>query len=275
VTVNAAYAAAGLPVRIGTSGYSYKDWVGPFYPPGTKATQQLEYYAGRFDCLELNVTYYRIPDAKLLSGIAQRTPPGFDFVVKLHGDLTHKQSRDRAIDQAFHAALQPLREAGKLRGLLAQFPHAFRNTQENRAFLTQLRERFPDDPLFVELRRLEWGIEPVYAFLRQWQLGWVSVDEPALPGLLPPLALATTDTAYVRFHGRNAAHWYAGGPSASSRYDYLYSETELREWAEKIRNLVAETRQTYVFFNNCHAGQAPANAQAMKDLLLQLWESGR
>lgn len=254
-------------VRVGTSGYSFRDWIGPFYPPGTRPEQQLEFYARRFDCLELNVTFYRIPDAKLLAGIERRTPPGFDFVVKLHGDVTHKRTVDPALDRAFHEAVQPLRDAGKMRGLLAQFPYSFRNNQENRGYLARLRDRFPDDPLFVEVRRAEWAAEPVFDFLAKLQLGYVAVDEPALPGLVPPVARATTDVAYVRLHGRNAATWYARGEASSDRYDYLYSDDELREWAEKIRALLQDVRQTYVFFNNCHAGQAPANAQAMKDLL--------
>src|SRR4029450_10582039 len=112
-------------VRIGTSGYSFKDWVGPFYPAGTRPEQQLEYYAQHFDCLELNVTYYRIPDPKLLSGIEQRTPPGFEFIVKLHGDVTHARSGDSDIDRAFHDSVQPLLEADKMKGFLAQFPYSF------------------------------------------------------------------------------------------------------------------------------------------------------
>jgi uncharacterized protein YecE (DUF72 family) len=254
-------------VRVGTSGYSFKDWVGPFYPPGTRPEQQLERYVEHFDCLELNVTYYRIPDVKLLAGLERRTPPGFEFVVKLHSDVTHKRSHDPDIDRAFRDAVQPLEDAGKMKGYLAQFPYSFHNTQESRAYLAGLQARFPSAPLFVEFRHASWLAEPVLPFLRHAGLRWVSVDEPQLPHLLPPRARASGDLGYVRLHGRNAAHWYAGG---ALRYDYRYNEAELQEWAQKIRQLVEETRQVYVFFNNCHAGQAPANAQAMKDLLAQV-----
>src|SRR6188474_1537981 len=176
-----------LPVRVGTSGYSFKDWVGPFYPPGTKPDEQLQHYVQHFDCLELNVTYYRIPDAQLIAGIEQRTPSGFEFIVKLHGDITHKRSADPALDRQIRDALVPLQEAGKMHGLLAQFPYSFHNTQENRAFVAGLRQRFPDDPLFVEFRRAEWARPPVFAFLENLGLGWVSVDEPQLAGLVPPI----------------------------------------------------------------------------------------
>jgi uncharacterized protein YecE (DUF72 family) len=258
-------------VRVGTSGYSFKDWVGPFYPVGTKPAEQLEIYARRFDCLEVNVTYYRVPDAKLMEGMHRRTPSGFDFMVKLHGDMTHKQSHDPELYRTFREAMRPLQDAGKLQGLLAQFPYGFKNTQVNRGFLAELRERLPDAPLFVEFRHAGWIVEPVFPFLQHLRLGYVSVDEPALPGLVPPVARATTDVGYVRLHGRNAAKWYAGGErGGSERYDYLYSEQELQDWVLKIRQMVQEARQVYVFFNNCHAGKAPVNAQAMKDLLSQL-----
>ena len=253
-------------VRVGTSGYSFKDWVGPFYPPGTRPPEQLEYYATAFDCLEVNVTYYRIPDAKLLAGMERRTPAGFAFVVKLHGDITHRMSRDPALDAAFHEALKPLHAAGKMHGLLAQFPWGFRNTQANRAHVASLRERFAGESVFVEFRRDEWATPPVFAFLRGLELSWVSVDEPALPGLVPPVAVATTDTPYVRLHGRNAQQWYAGD-AAGSRYDYSYTESELREWAVKVKALARDARRTFVFFNNCHGGQAPANARTFQGLL--------
>ncbi len=256
-------------VRVGTSGYSFKDWVGSFYPPGTKPAEQLPYYARHFDCLEVNVTYYRVPDAALLQSMLQRTPVGFDFLVKLHGDMTHKRSRDDALYKEFNAALAPLVDAGRLQGLLAQFPYSFKNTQENRAFLAEMCERVAPQRVFVEFRHAGWIVEAIFPWLRQLDVGYVCVDEPDLPGLVPPVLRATTDVGYVRLHGRNAVTWFDAGPDKGDRYDYLYSDTELREWVHKIRQLVQETRTTYVFFNNCHAGKAPANAQALKDLLAQ------
>ncbi|MFQ5600656.1 MAG: DUF72 domain-containing protein [Candidatus Krumholzibacteriia bacterium] len=272
--VSAARAASRGPgrpaeVRVGTSGYSFKDWIGPFYPPGIRPTEQLVFYAQHFDCLEVNVTYYRVPDARLLASMSQRTPEGFDFMVKLHGDMTHRQSHDDDLYRQFNDALRPLQDSGRLQGLLAQFPYSFKNTQGNRAFLGELRQRFPEHPLFVEFRHTDWIVEPVFPFLRNLEIGYVSVDEPALRGLVPAVARATTEVGYVRLHGRNAQTWYGSGPGGGDRYDYLYSEEELREWVQKIRQLLVETRKTYVFFNNCHAGKAPANAQAMKELLEQ------
>jgi len=256
--------------RVGTSGYSFKDWVGPFYPPGIRATDQLGFYARHFDCLEVNVSYYRVPDARLFESMAQRSPNGFAFVVKLHGDMTHRSSADDALYERFRRALVPLDERAALHGLLAQFPYRFRNTQANRAFVAGLRDRFDGRPLYVEFRHASWILEATFDWLRKLGIGYVSVDEPPLPGLVPPVACATTNVGYVRLHGRNALNWFAAGERTGDRYDYLYGEKELREWAARIRNLSADTRQIFVFFNNCHRGQAPANARTMQTLLAEL-----
>ena len=119
----------------------------------------------------------------------------------------------------------------------------------------------------MEFRRAEWDRPETFDFLREHGIGYCCVDEPNLPGLLPPTAIATTDIAYVRFHGRNATTWWGG--EGSLRYDYDYREGELREWVQKIRDLADRARQTYVFFNNCHAGHAAQNARLMKELLLR------
>ncbi len=106
-------------------------------------------------------------------------------------------------------------------------------------------------------------------WLRERSLGYCAVDEPALPGLVPPVVHLTTDVGYVRFHGRNEATWWASGrgTGGGDRYDYDYSERELNEWVLRIADLAAKAKQTYLFFNNCHAGQAARNARLMEELL--------
>lgn len=254
-----------MDIRIGTSGYSFRDWVGTFYPPGTRPGAMLDYYAGRFSTLEVNVTYYRIPSAGAFRRMADRTPPDFDFIVKAHGDMTHKRSLDAALYDEFRRAIEPLREAGKFRGVLAQFPWGFRRTVENRRFLASLHEAMGGLPLFVEFRHASWLDEKVYEALAERGIGYCSVDEPQLEGLLPPEARLTTDTGYVRFHGRNAETWWGGG---GDRYNYDYSEAELREWAAKIQALSDRANRVYIFFNNCHAGHAAKNARLMEQMML-------
>ncbi len=294
---------AGATLLIGTSGYSFPDWVGPFYPPGIERSKMLDFYAREFPVVEVNATYYRIPPPATLRAMERKTPAGFEFVVKAHHDMTHERSLDPALYQAFARAVEPVQEAGKLHGLLAQFPYSFHRTPEHERFLAALKGRLPDVPLFVEFRHRSWVEDGVWELLESEGLGYVSVDEPDLPGLVPPIARVTGPEriGYVRLHGRNKSNWWrnpergrpdrgkaaepvtaaefgplfaavappAPGPSGASsdRYDYLYSEAELNEWVGKIREMSTKAKKTFVFFNNCHVGQAATGAKLMRRLL--------
>ncbi len=256
-------------VMIGTSGYSFPDWVGPFYPPGLASNQFLPYYAQHFTIVEVNVTYYRIPPPQTLEQMQRKTPPGFRFMVKLHGSFTHERSLEENSVRDFHAALGPLKAAGKYEGLLAQFPWGFRRNDRAERHLSNLRAAFPAERLFVEFRHDSWAGADVPELLRTKQLGYCVVDEPKLEGLMPPVPWITSEDAYVRFHGRNAANWWARGEGSKDRYDYNYSEQELREWLRRIGEMAEQARRTYLFFNNCHAGQAARNAKLMQELIRQ------
>lgn len=252
-------------IRIGTSGFSYDDWVGPFYPPGLPAREQLAFYAREFATVEINTTYYRIPDPRLVQGWAERTPAGFLFAVKAHQSLTHE--RERPDSAAFVAALQPLVAAGKLACVLAQFPYAFHPTPDNRAYLRRVRDGLGDLPAVIELRHAGWVTPATFELLRSLGLGFCCVDEPRLLGLLPPVAVATGPVAYVRFHGRNAAKWY-NHDQAWERYNYTYPAAELQEWAPRLRTLDAAAALTLVYFNNHYVGQAVQGARDLSQLLL-------
>src|SRR5512134_395303 len=143
-------------ILVGTSGYSFPDWVGRFYPPGIERSQMLDFYAREFPVVEVNATYYRIPTSATLRAMERKTPPEFEFVVKTHHDMTHERSLDPALYQAFARSVEPVLDAGKLHGLLAQFPYSFQRTPENERFLHALKERLPDVPLFVEFRHRSW-----------------------------------------------------------------------------------------------------------------------
>ncbi|MGH9194343.1 MAG: DUF72 domain-containing protein [Acidimicrobiia bacterium] len=255
---------------IGTSGYSFADWVGPFYPQHTRPSDFLSYYARHFDAVEINATYYRIPSIEVIARMERKTPPGFHFVVKLNQAMTHEGSQDADLYRSFRAVLDPLKSAGKYDGLLAQFPWSFKRSPENERRLSQLREQLSGEPIFVEFRHDSWIREDLAHLLEKSRLGFCAVDEPDLEGLLPPLTLLTAEDAYVRFHGRNARNWWSSGePSLGDRYDYDYRADELREWVGKIRELADRARRTYLFFNNCHAGQAARSAKLMQEMLRQ------
>src|SRR5258707_4146087 len=116
-------------VRVGTSGYSFPDWVGPFYPPGTRSGDFLSYYSRHFDVVEVNSTYYRIPHSSVIEKMERKTPGDFHFVVKLHQSMTHEGDLDSSNVRHFLEAIAPLENAGKYDGLLAQFPWAFRRSR--------------------------------------------------------------------------------------------------------------------------------------------------
>jgi uncharacterized protein YecE (DUF72 family) len=268
----------GAKIVVGTSGYSFADWVGPFYPPGTRPAQFLDYYSRHFHAVEVNVTFYRMPEARMLQRIERKTPAGFRFMVKLNQAMTHDSSRDPALYRAFLEALQPLKDAGKYDGLLAQFPWSFQRTPEHRDHLAAMRELLADEPLFAEFRHDSWLTTDLAPELREQRIGYCAVDEPRLTGLMPPLTMLTSEDAYIRFHGRNAANWWkgsharaAGEPVRSDRtqlrYDYDYKPAELQEWVRKVAELAEQARRTYLFFNNCHAGQAARSAKLMQELL--------
>ncbi len=308
-------------ILIGTSGYSFPDWVGPFYPPGTDRSRMLDYYVRNFPAVEVNATYYRIPPPSTLQAMERKTPPTFEFVVKAHHDMTHDRSLDPELYRSFARSVEPLQRAEKLNGILAQFPYAFRRTPRNQEFLGDLKRLLPDAPLFIEFRHASWIHDDLFPWLKEQGLHYVSVDEPDLRSLVPPIARATGETAYVRLHGRNKVNWWRGEPkgkvapateagarsaprqrksaarvprgdaafgplfaagagaaegagsptgeagASGDRYDYLYSEAELKEWVGKIRELATNAKKTFVFFNNCHAGQAATGAKLMRRLL--------
>lgn len=253
-------------VYVGTSGYSYDDWVGRFYPTGTPKERFLEYYAHSFPCVEVNFTYYRMPTARTLAAMAAKTGPGFRFVVKMPGELTHERSGRTEAWGEFQTALQPLIRERKLGGVLAQFPYAFRPHEDSYGYLRELSERMGDTPTVVEFRNAAWVNPDTFDLLRRLGLGFCCVDEPPLRGLMPPVAEVTSHLGYVRFHGRNRAKWFEH-QEAWERYDYLYTRQELESWVGRIRKIAAAARETYVFFNNHYNAQAVHNASLFTEIL--------
>jgi len=248
-------------LHIGTSGWSFQDWKGPFYPADLPKGDMLSYYTQYFNCSELNSTYYNIPNTKVFESLAKKVPEDFRFTVKFNRETTHKNNKPLDAVKSLEEVIQPLKDAGKFAGYLGQFPYSFRNRGSNRRLLHQIRETLPDDPIFVEFRHKSWLKDPVYDYLRKNKLGYVCVDEPQLEGLLPPQTVATTDTGYIRLHGRNSETWW--NSDVGDRYDYSYNSGELEEWVERIQQMQSKVSRIYIYFNNCHHGQAPLNAQTM------------
>ncbi|MBU0982847.1 MAG: DUF72 domain-containing protein [candidate division Zixibacteria bacterium] len=246
-----------MDIRVGTSGYSFDDWKGNFYPDRIEKGKMLDVYAKHFPTVEINSTYYGIPHPRVFDNMLKKVPEGFDFIVKAPGPVTHKRTGIEADVATFKDAVRPLSEAGRLSGVLAQYPFSFKFSPATLDYVSQCRSILDPHPLFVEFRHDSWVNRAMYDRLRAEGIGYVCVDEPQLRGLLKPDCFATTDTAYIRLHGRNAEQWWNGG---ALRYDYNYSDDELQHWKEKVRKIMLKVKRAYVFFNNCHEGQAASNA---------------
>lgn len=251
-------------LRIGTSGYSFPDWVGTYYPQGIARGKMFDQYVQDFETVEINSTYYGIPHPRVFESMQKKSPSGFDFIVKTHGSFTHERDQaDENIPKLLEA-VSPLRESGKLSGLLAQFPFAFRFSPASIDYIRDKNSRLAGIPLFVEFRHDSWLRTEVKEALTREGIGYSNVDEPQLPHLLPPESEATTATGYIRLHGRNAEKWWNGG---AERYNYSYTDDQLLEWVKRLESLREKANRIYVFFNNCHLGRAVRDAHRFMELL--------
>ena len=183
-------------ICIGTSGFSYDDWKGEFYPRGTTQRDFLEFYTRHFKVLELNFSYYRIPEARLTRQMIERSGGTLVFVVKAFRGMTHEIT-DRSLTEVlplFIDGISPFMESGKLGTILLQFPQRFHYIPENRFYLKSLIEALSPHPVSVEFRQKTWLKESVYEALGELGAGFVCVDEPPLPSLIPPALLGRSRT---------------------------------------------------------------------------------
>jgi uncharacterized protein YecE (DUF72 family) len=256
-----------MRVWIGTSGYSYGAWVGPFYPRGTKPATMLAVYSQSFPLVELNFTYYRAPTPGMLERIVARAPEGFQFLVKVPGTLTHQEdARDLP---GFRLAAEAVRRRGRLMGLLCQFPQASHDTPRHRLWIERLADQLGEYRLAVEFRHRSWARPEVDDWLERLGVDLVSVDVPDLPALYPRGLVQTGDRIYVRLHSRLAENWYA---EDKGRYDYDYSDDELKEWIDVLAGAAERSRDAFLLFNNCMVGksmrsQAVENARRIRVLM--------
>ena len=276
-------------ILIGTSGWSYPSgkgtWNGVFYPPRRSGRfDELAYYAEHFDTVEVNSTFYRMPEAAQAASWRRRTPPAFLFSIKLFQKFTHPDmylSRTRAADwdlsradvDLFRAGIGPLADADRLAALLIQFPPSFHRGDETREYLAWLLEAFGGYPIAIELRHRSWSdaAADTTALLDAAGAAWTLIDEPKFDSsvrqTLDPSGGA--GLTYLRLHGRNAAKWWEHD-EAEDRYDYLYSTDELKGLAGPVKRAAAKGRRVLVYFNNHFSAKAVANAAVLKHDLGQI-----
>jgi uncharacterized protein YecE (DUF72 family) len=222
----------------------------------------LGFYCRAFPLVELNFSYYRLPTGDMLSRLARQTPATFQFLLKLPRTITHEESPHDL--PAFRLAVDALKRAGKLSGLLCQLPQATHRTRTHVAWLERLARELGDYRLAVEFRHRSWANSEVTAWMRERRLDLVAVDVPDLPNLYPRGLVQSGDRIYVRLHSREAENWYASG---ADRYDYEYTEEELTEWAAALSERADRAELAYILFNNCASGQAANNALRMRTIL--------
>lgn len=284
---------AAPSIRIGTSGWNYPSgkgtWNGIFYPaaPGrrprrTPKFDELAFYAEHFDTVEINSSFYRIPDPGTAKKWAERTPPGFEFSLKLFQKFTHpemftKATGANALDlgqkdvDEFKTAIEPLANAGKLGALLAQFPPSFKNEPNSRGYLEWLLEQFRDHLVAVELRHRSWSDDrkATQAMLESFKAAWAQIDEPKFRDSIRQNLIADPGAFfYLRLHGRNAAQWWKHDKS-EDRYNYLYSADELKPFAEVVEKATRQERKAYLYANNHFSAKSVANAAILKHQLGQ------
>ncbi len=254
-----------MTVVIGTSGYSYEDWRNVFYPPNLPKNKMLDFYVDHFNSVEINSSYYAVPHPSVFQRFNEKTPPGFEFIVKLNKANTHERKESARALEGLVTGIQPLVDNQKFSGFLGQFPYSFKNIPGNRDYLVQLKSQLGSLPLFVEFRNWSWDRPEIYQLLEKHAIHYVNVDEPPLRGLLKPQDKVTAKMGYVRFHGRNTLNWWKG--NNQTRYDYLYTRSELDDWLIGLSRIIKKSYKTYIFFNNHPQGKAIQNANMLKELL--------
>jgi len=258
-------------IRIGPAGWAYKDWEGVVYPqkPGAKF-DPLEYLAKFFNTIEINSSFYRPFTESTAASWARRVSARRDFMftAKLHKVFTHERGKATIDDEKLlREGMDALQNAGKLGALLLQFPWSFKNTDDDRVYLTRLLERFKDYPLVLEIRHSSWNNPQIYEWLEELGVGICNVDQPLFKKSIKPADLTTSQIGYVRLHGRNYQDWFREKAPRDDRYNYLYSVEELEPWITRIKEIAAKTKESYVITNNHFRGQAVVNALEIKATL--------
>ena len=270
-------------VRIGTAGWSYKDWDGIFYPSGMQRRKQhpLEYLARFFDTTEINTSFYgpvKPELAKLWCRKVAAVNKKFVFTAKLYRAFTH--SPMSVMEPTSAASIRPTDEdeirtregldaiasEGRLGALLIQFPVSFKNTSLNREYLERLLRQFIEYPRVVEVRHSSWNDAQTLASFAQKNVGFCNIDQPVLGRSLAPTDHVTGTIGYIRLHGRNYEQWF-DSDNRNDRYNYLYSAQELAKWKERIESVAERAQTTYVITNNHFESKAGVNALELKAMI--------
>lgn len=287
-------------IRVGTAGWTDKTLIDSgWYPPdATTPETRLRYYARQFPLAEVDSAYYALPAERTAAAWTARTPAGFIFNVKAFSLFTQHPTPVRALPadlresaakagkervylkdvdpevtgqawDRFLAALEPLREAGKLGAILLQFPPWFPISRANKEYIVACAERIAPRRVCVEFRNRTWmtadNQKETLDFLAAHRLPYVCVDMPqGYPNSIPPVLAVTSDLAVIRLHG-HSRKWES--KDIRERFGYRYDDEELTQWAGNAERLAGDATETDVVFNNCYRDYAQANARQLADKL--------
>jgi uncharacterized protein YecE (DUF72 family) len=234
-------------ILLGTSGWSYKEWVGPFYE---RSSKKFTYYTKFFQTTEINSTFYRYPTRSTVYGFYRTSPKGFKFSAKLPTLITHKKQLNQNLKVKndllrFLELMEPLKASGKLGAILIQLPPSFVFERDYETLVSFLKILPEDLEFAVEFRDHSWLRNETWNLLKENNVAYTIVDEP----LLPPETQVTADFAYIRWHGRGSRPWY----------NYHYSKKELKEWIPKMKKVSKKVNKIYGYFNNHYHGYAAEN----------------
>lgn len=258
-------------IYIGTSGYSYQDWKDNFYPPGLSPGGQLNYYSSIFNTVELNFTYYSFPNQYIFFNMCKKIKDNEEFLfsVKANKVFTHERKYNKEDAKKFLSSLKPLSDAGRLGSILFQFPYSFFYKMDNLDYIIKTAEHFKSCDISIEFRNNSWMNDIVIDRLKSEGIGFCNVDEPGLKGLLPFSSISTSNTGYLRFHGRNSKFWWHH-EFPYQRYDYMYDQKELEACVHGFEEVVKNTEKSFVYFNNHYKGKSAKSALLFQDLLKTL-----
>lgn len=302
-------------ILVGTCSWTDKTLIeSGWYPPEAKKPEdRLRFYSEQFPLVEVDSSFYAIPDERNAEAWVDRTPPEFVFDVKAYGPFTGHAAAVKALAKElreelpaevqgkanfylkdlppevadevwrrFNETLLPLDSAGKLGFVLFQYPPWFGPRSDNRAFILEAKERLGQYQMAVEFRNGAWMAEEsdrerTLRFLSENGISYVCVDEPqGFKSSVPPVTAVTDERlAVVRMHGRNAEMWTKRVKTAAERFDYLYKREELEEWVPRVREMSSEAREVHVLMNNCHRDYGVRNAREIGEMLGALRASGQ
>lgn len=289
-------------IKVGISSWTEPTLVASgWYPPdATSAEDRLRYYAAKFPIVEVDSTFYAIPNQKTAQLWVERTPKDFTFNAKAYAlltqhptpsarlpkDLREKLSESKAnvyfkdlapkdkesVWDRFREGMQPLHDAGKLGAIVFQFPRWFLPSPASYRFMEDLREWLPDFRIAIEFRQVSWMKQErrqrVLDFLKGRGYTYVVVDEPqGFASSVPPIVATTAPLGMIRFHGHNRENWEKKGISTAEKFRYLYQPGELKSWVPSLNEMAKSADEVHAVFNNCYSDYAVRNAEDLARLL--------